>query len=587
MDQQRVILSRLRSGLVLGCGLVVLVLLSYLPALGGGFVFDDHAYVTGDARLTTAGGLGRIWTEIDGGGEAGYRHQYYPLTSTVLWVQHQLWGFRPFGYHVFNVLLHAVNALLLWRLLRVLAVPGAWLAAAVFAVHPVHVQSVAWVSELKNVLSGMFFLGSALVLVRWHGLTDATKPPRGLRTYAWGLALFIAALLSKTATCLLPAALMLVVWWKRGRVTRRDLLGLCPLVVLGVVFVGMTVYLESLYGGAQGEVFRQTALERVLIAGRAMWFYAGKLLWPAALVFIYPRWTIDIAAWWQHLFPLAAVVVGIGLWTLRHRIGRGPIAAFGCFVMALVPMYFVNVSFMRLSYVANHWVYWASMGFIGVVVAGVVVAWRRCGETPSARWVGPSARWAGPVAAVLVIGSLSSLTWQRARVYESPITLWTTTLAANPDAWVAHNNLAIALARQGRPDMRALELRPGWADAHNNLGDALQSAGQPVAAIGQFRRAIEIDPRFAEARYNLANALRGQGRPDESELAYHEALRLNPRYTSAHNNLGTLLLEQGRLDEAAERFETVIRIDPQNAGAHHNLRLVRSKQGRHLEAHAR
>lgn len=292
------------------CLLLALVFLAYLPALDAGFVFDDGMYLTENARMGSAEGLRRIWTEVIGG---SYQHQYYPLTSSAFWLQHQLWGERPLGYHLVNVLLHAANAVLLWRLLRRLGVPGSWLVAAIFGVHPLNVQSVAWISELKNVLSTLFLLFSALVFVDWlrldqqheqepsavrrpdpHLLSgppgrEPTLPLKGGGLYALGLGLFVCALLSKTATCLLPVGLALVVWWKRGGMRRREVLGLGPLVLVGASFVAMTVYLESSYAGASGEAFSQTFLERFLVAGRAVWFYAGKLLWPGSLAVIYPR----------------------------------------------------------------------------------------------------------------------------------------------------------------------------------------------------------------------------------------------------------------------------------------------------------
>jgi hypothetical protein len=346
------------------CVLAALAVLAYLPALDAGFVIDDGMYVTDDSRMETLSGLGGIWTEVAG---PEYRHQYYPLTTSAFWLQYRLWGEHPVGYHLVNVLLHALNAVLLWRLLRVLGLPAAWLAAAVFAVHPVHVQSVAWVSELKNVLSSAFFLSSMLLLVRYLGVAGSGASGRWV-TYVLGVALFVCALLSKTATCLLPAALLLVVWWKRGRIVRRDLLALAPLVAVGAAFVVMTVYLESHHGGARGEGFGQSWLDRALIAGRALWFYAGKLMWPADLVFIYPRWTIDATVWWQYLYPLSVLAVMVVLWSLRGRIGRGPLAAAGYCILAVAPLSLVNVAFTRHSYVADHWAYWASMGLIALVV---------------------------------------------------------------------------------------------------------------------------------------------------------------------------------------------------------------------------
>jgi tetratricopeptide (TPR) repeat protein len=564
------------------CALLALTFLSYAPALDGGFVFDDGMYLTEDARMESLGGLGRIWTEVGG---PDYRHQYYPLTSSAFWLQSRLWGEQAIGYHLVNILLHAFNAVLLWRLLRCLGLPASWLAAAVFAVHPVHVQSVAWITELKNVLSTAFFLSSALLLVRYLGVSGVRLPGRWREwgVYAGGVALFACALLSKTATSLLPVALLLVVWWKRGRIDRRSLLAIAPLLVMGMAFVLMTVYLESQHGGARGDSFSASWLERVLIAGRALWFYAGKLVWPAELVFIYPRWTIDATAWWQYLFPLAAGGVLVVLWGLQDRLGRGGLAALGFFAVALVPISLVNVAYTRLSYVSDHWAYWGSMGLIALVV-GVLAThrpWRRVA------WLPP---WTGVVASVLVVGVLSGLTWRRTLVYESPVTLWRDTLARNPEAWAAHNNLGIAMVTEGRFDeaighyRAALALRHDYADAHSNLGDALQATGRLGEAIMHYRTALGFDADFAVAHYNLANALRQAGDPDAAIRQYRRVLQIDPRYANAHNNLGTVLLARDRLEAAIAHFHGAIQADPDHVGAHYNLGFARHRQGRVAEA---
>ena len=508
------------------CCLLLMTILAYLPALDAGFIIDDGLYVTDDARMETVEGLGRIWTEVVG---REYRHQYYPLTSTAFWVQHRLWGDEPFGYHLVNVLLHAVNALLLWRLLLRLELPGAWLAAMVFAVHPVHVQSVAWVAELKNMLSALFFLWSMLVFVRWFH--------RDVRTwtgYALGTGLFVAALLSKTATCLLPAALLVVLWWKRPCLTRRDLAAVAPLALLGMAAVLVTVYLESHHGGARGDGFSQSPLERGLIAGRALWFYAGHLLWPAGLTFIYPRWTIDAGAWWQYLYPMAALGTVAALWWQRDRIGKGPVAAVAFFVLAIVPMSFVNVAYTRLSWVSDHWQYWASMGLIALVV-GVAAAQR--------------GRWR-PVAAAVAVCVLAGLTWDRCRDYETPERLWRDTIARNPEAWLAHNNLANVLHVQGRVD----------------------------DAEGYYREAIRLNPDFVKAHFNLANALQGRGRLDEAVQHFERAVRLDPEFADAHYNLGNALRLSGRLDDAIEHYREAARLDPDFQPARHNLHMALAMQ---------
>jgi tetratricopeptide (TPR) repeat protein len=560
--------------LLAALALVALTVLAYAPALGGAFVFDDSVYVTADGRMETLSGLGAIWTEVGG---PDYQHQYYPLTSSVFWIQHQLWGDRPAGYHLVNVLLHALNAVLLWHLLRRLSLPAAWLAAAVFAVHPVHVQSVAWISELKNVLSTAFFLSSMLLFVRYLGLV-ASRSSAGWMTYAAGTALFACALASKTATCLLPVALLLVAWWKRGTLDRRTLLAVGPLVVLGAAFVVMTVYLESVHGGARGEGFSQTGLERMLIAGRALWFYAGKLLWPANLVFIYPRWTVDVTAWWQYLFPLAAAGGLVVLWGFQDRLGRGAFAAVLFFAAALVPISLVNVAYTRLSFVSDHWAYWASMGLIALVVGAVAGH-----ERLRAVW---SRQWTGVLATVLVVGVLSGLTWRRAAVFESPVTLWSDTLARNPQAWAAHNNLGRALAEAGQWEpaiahyREALRLYPRSAKATYNLANALERQGRLEEAITSYRRALGIDADYADAHYNLGNALRQAGDPDAAIRQYRLAVRVEPDFALAHCNLGAALLNRGRHDEAIEHCREALRIDPGLSGARHNLRLALAAQGR-------
>lgn len=593
--------------------LVIMTLAAYLPALGAGFVFDDRLYVTENPRLGSLEGLGQIWTVVE---QKEAQHQYYPLTSSGFWLQHQIWGLRPFGYHLVNVLLHAANAVLLWRLLRRLGVPGAWLAGAVFALHPVHVQSVAWVSELKNVLSTLFFLSSLLAFVRFfelgHSSVVGRPPDRGKRdwtVYGVGLALFCCALLSKTVTCSLPVVLLLILWWKRDRLTRRDVMPLLPMVVIGAGFLAMTVYLESTYIGAFGGRFDQSWLERCLVAGRAVWFYAAKLAWPQSLMFVYPRWEIDPGAGWQYLPLLCAVAVLVLLWRARERIGKGPLVAIVCFLVTVAPVSFVDVAYMRLSFVADHWQYWGSMALIPLGVAGLVRL---------RRW--EAGRWVGTVAAPVAISVLWGMTWQRAHVFESPETLWRDTLARNPDAWVAHNNLGIALSERGayeaaiqhhlqalalHPDYvaghynlakayrgqgrlqeaidhyrAALRLAPDSGPAYNNLGEAYQAHGQLDEAIRAYRQAIRVSPDSVLGHYNLGLALQAQGRLDEAVGHYQEALRHAPDSARVHNNLGEALRAQGRLDEAVEHYAEAIRLQPNAPDAHYRMGLALEAAGR-------
>ena len=307
---------------IFGLLLIAATVFAYQPVWHAGFIWDDDFYVTNNPTLHDLGGLQRIWFEV------GAVPQYYPMVHTTFWLEYHLWGLNPVGYHLINVLLHAITAILLWQVLLRLRVRGAWLAAIIFALHPVEVESVAWITERKNVLSAVFYFAAALAYLRFVALEEPGGPNR-LRWYWYlgALVLFMAALLSKTMTCSLPAALLLVSWWKKGRVQRGEILPLLPFFVVGVGLGLMTAWIEKYHVGAQGAAWSLTFADRCLIAGRALWFYAGKLVWPAHLTFIYPRWKIEPEMWWQWLFPVAAVVVVAGLWLARRRIGKGPLVA--------------------------------------------------------------------------------------------------------------------------------------------------------------------------------------------------------------------------------------------------------------------
>jgi hypothetical protein len=508
--------------LLAACLLVLMAVVVYLPAVDGEFLYDDAIYVTGDERITTLDGLGHIWTEVSG---PEYCHQYYPLTSSGFWLQYQLWGYNPTGYHLVNILLHALNAVLFRRLLSALRVPGAWLAAAIFAVHPVHVPSVAWIAELKNVLSACFFLVSMLVFTRVIDLDGQETQARRRRwLYAAGIGLFVLALLSKTASGVLPLALLIVLWWKRGRVTRRELAALVPFVALAGGFVLLTSWLEAQHA-THGETFSLTWMERTFVAGRALWFYATKLLWPAGLSIVYPRW---IVSWPMVIYPLAAVASGVLLWRLRGRLGRGVPAALIFFAVALAPVSFVNVSFHQFSFVADHWQYWASMGFTAGVVGAIV--------TLARRWQDRSPVSAGaPALAALVVMTLGTLTWQRAHVFERAVTLWSDAAEKNPGSLVVHYNLGAAHLARGDDGAaaghfhEATRLDPGHARSHNNLGVALVRLGRLDEAIESYRRAITASPGLARAHLNLGLALQEQELFEEADRSFAEARRLDPR----------------------------------------------------------
>lgn len=552
--------GNVRQTLVLAGLLCALLLASYWPALHGELIWNDRDYVT-RADLRSLEGLGRIWLQ------PGSTEQYYPLLHSSFWLQCRLWGEDPLGYHLVTLALHAGAAVLFGLLLRSLAVSGAWLAAFLFALHPVHVQSVAWITEQKNTLSLVFYLAAALAYLRF----DATRRPG---TYVLGLVLFVLSLLCKTMTATLPAALLVVLWWKRGRLDwRRDVAALLPWLMLGAAAGLFTAWVEQHYVGARGENFQLPLLERGLVAGRALWFYLGQIVWPRSLNFVYPRWTPDATAWWQWLFPLAALALAAGLWCLRGRT-RAPLAVFLLFAGSAFPaLGFVNLYGALYSWVWDHWQYLPDLAPLALVGAGLA----RFGTFSDGRW-----RPAGLALAGLLVAGLGALSWRHAGTFRNEETLYRVTLARNPSAWMAHNNLASLLAAQ--PDRetearghyeQALLLRPEHINARINLANLLaKNPARQAEARAQYEQALQSKPDHAEAHNYLAKLLAASPEGDRVEaLAHYEtALRLKPDYASAHNNLALLLATwPGRETEAATHYETALRLKPDFAEAHNNL----------------
>lgn len=542
-------------------------LIAYLPAIQGGFIWNDSDYVTA-RELRSLDGFWRIWFEL------GATEQYYPILHSAFWLEHKLWGDSAAGYHLINILLHATSACLLAAILRRLSIPGAWLAAFVFALHPVYVESVAWISEQKNTLSLVFYLLAARVYLRF-------EKERGPRSYVLATFFFIVALLSKTVTATLPAALLVAFWWWRGRLDwRRDVTPLLPWFGMAAVMGLVSAHVERVYIGAQGSEFALSFLERSLLAGRIVWFYLGKLLWPADLIFIYPRWNVDAGEAWQWMFSIGVVAALAGLWAWRTR-SRAPLAAALFFGGSLFPtLGFFNVYAFMFSFVADHWQYLPSIGIVVLLSAGLVRV--------LTRWTaGARVRAAIPV---LLVGGLGYLTFHQSRMYADMPTFYATTLARNPGAWMAHNNLGNMLREAG--DLAAarvhfeaaLRARPDLVKVHNNLGNVLRDQRQYDEAIVHFRRALELKPDYADAHNNLGSLLRQQGRPAEAVSHLLRALQIDPQYADARNNLGMALRDVGRLPEALAQFERLVRESPRMAAAHLNLALTLSLVGRMPEA---
>jgi hypothetical protein len=432
--------------------------------------------------------------------------------------------------------------------LKQLDVPAAWLAAAVFVLHPVQVESVAWIAERKNVLSACFYFAAALAYLRFSPPEPRpVESPDRWNWYALSLGLFACALLAKTVTCSLPAALLLVIWWKRERVARADVLPLVPFFVLGVGLALVTVWLEKHHVGAEGPEWVLSPVERCLIAGRAVIFYAGKLIWPASLTFIYPRWQIDAGEAMQYLFPLAVLVVLAALWLGRRRWGRGSLVACLIFAGTLVPaLGFIDVYPMRYSFVADHYQYLASASLLALLVSmGRAVLYR----------LGPAGQVAAPVIGAGILCVLGALTWKQAGIYKDPPTLWLDTINKNPGCWMAHTNLGVWLFREGRHDeahahyAEADRLKPHDPQILFHLGEVLVHRGNREEAIARFSEVVRLKPDFPEARAFLGVTLAQHGKPEEALPHLLEAVRSAPEPQSFHN-LALAYAQLGRMDEA-------------------------------------
>ena len=533
-----------------GRGLALLAIVVYLPALFGGFVWDDRVFVD-EPLIRRFDGIVSIWlspSEIKG--EA----HYWPIVYTSFWIEHKLWGFHPAGYHAVNVVLHALNSVLVWRLLVRLAVPGAWFVAAVFAVHPVHVESVAWIIERKDLLSALFYLGAAHV---WLRFTEAPVPGR----YLLCLALLAAALLSKSMAVTLPAALLLLHWWREGRVTWRHAVLLAPLFALAfsVTFADW-VY----FRGRESSTFDYILVERILLAARALWVYAGKIVWPVSLPVLYPRWEVhsgDILGW---LAVAALVPLGAVLWLARVRTGRGPLTGALFFALTLSPVLgFVDFGFMRIAFVADRFQYLAMIGPLAVLTG---VAVHCAGRLP------PRGRAVAMAVATVALVALGALSWRQSGIYRDDLALARHVAAAQPRHYFGQAMLSQRLVDAERYDeglaaaRRAVDFSEGLRGAdrsapHIVLGRALLAQDRPVEAEAAFRRARTSSRRGARAlRLEIGRALIRQARYEEALALYRAVLAEEPDNDLAHMSEGFAFFESGRYEAAVGSFSRALAV---------------------------
>ena len=503
----------------LGLILFLIVLLTYLPVWNAGFVWDDVLIVATNPVMVSPLGLTEIWTT----GAA----DICPLTLTTFWMEHALWGLSPLPYHLVNVLTHAACAVVLWRALRSLHVPGAWLGASLWALHPVQVESVAWVSELKNTQSGLFFLLSVLFFVRWIKRKGIAGQAGAGWAYLTTLVFAAMAIASKSSTVILPVIFCLCAWWIDGRWQWRRLAWIAPVILVAAAAGVVSIWTQHLALAASFDPqWVRTWPERLAAAGDAVWFYLGKLIWPHPLIIIYPRWQIDASNGFSYLPLLALTAVLLIFWLKRKSWSRPWFFVLAWFVAALLPALglFDNYIF-RYSLVFDHFQYLASIGPLALAGAGIALG-------SNAVFPGSPSLQLSIRAGLLLI--LAGVSWQQAVTYENDEKLWTHTLSCNPDCWLAHNNLGNALSQDGRVDeamahyQKAVAINSNYAEAHNNLGVALYRKGEINQASDQFQSAVIINPGYVEALSNLGLALIQMKRFDLAIFQLQKALKLDP-----------------------------------------------------------
>ena len=545
---------------LLALGLVVLTFAAYLPAIGAGFIWDDDDYLTENPLLRDVDGLRRIWLTTD-------TPQYYPLVFTSFWIEHRLWGLAPAGYHAVNIALHALNALLVALLLRALRVRGAWWVAALFALHPVHVESVAWITERKNVLSALCYLLAFASYLRFER--------EGRRSfYALTLAGFLCALLAKTVAASLPVALALAALWQRGRLGRADLLRLAPLLAIGAALALLTVQLERDMVAVVGGEFELASWQRLLVAAGALLFYPWKILWPFALSFNYPRFDLDADLVPLGLAAVAVAAAGVALVPLWRRGFRGTVLAVAYYGITIFPaLGFFDVYPFRYSFVADHFQYLASLGplMLGVGAACAL----------GARFTSPSAARVATASGLVLVAALAALTARQSAAYRDVETLWEHTLERNPRSWLALNNLGLLRLDAGDAAGavalldRAVEAQPRSAESHTARGMARARLGDTDRALEDLDRAVELDPTYPLARLNRGDVLLAAGRPHEAIEDFTRFLDANPGYLPALRSRARARMAAGEHEQALSDLEEIVGRSPDfEALADRGLTLV-------------
>ncbi|MBF0279318.1 MAG: tetratricopeptide repeat protein [SAR324 cluster bacterium] len=561
-----------QSRLIWGClALLVATFSVYYPASQASFIWDDEGYFINDPLMTTEGGFKKIWLSPE---ENNGYWPYLPITRSSFWLERQIWGLSFAKAHLINIFLHFCVSMCLYLGLRRFSIRAAWLIGFLFAVHPIHVQSVAWITERKNVLSGLFFLLSLIGYLLF-------KDRKTFRWYVFSLGMFLCAVLSKTSAVILPAVAELACFWllprNRWSVRMRDWGLLLPFLVIALLVSLLRIKFELTYFGAGASQFDLDVLQRILIATHSPFFYLGKIIFPEPLIFFYPRWKLDPAqlSLWLPLLSLFGST-GICLWKF-HQWGRSILLGMLAYLIMLFPvMGFFNNAWHRFSFVADHWIYLPSIVVMTIVIHGVSVF--GSGKTNQAF---PSEKVFVPVMLVLFL-ILSGLTWKQTKAYQNAETLNMDTVNKNPDAWGAYNGLgSIYLKKQDYE--RAIEffskaipgapLLSGESSPVLNRGRAYVQLKHFDQALADFDHVIRLQPDNYHAYNERALFYIKKKQYALAEQDFDKALQINQHWAPAYQNRGNLHLLLKRYFPAFKDLSRAIELKPE-IGELYNTRGV-------------
>ncbi|MBF0279914.1 MAG: tetratricopeptide repeat protein [SAR324 cluster bacterium] len=553
--------------------LAALTVIAYAPVMDAGSIIDDEKYYINDPLVNASDGLFSIWLKpFQNNGV----WPYIPITRSTFWLERQIGGLNLAVGHWGNVLFHCLAAALLGMILRFLHVRGALIISFCFALHPIHVQSVAWITERKNVVAAVFFF-----LTLW-GFVNFEKKKK--TTWYWlTLAFYAGALLSKTSTIMLPLIFVILRYWQRTSWSRTDFQILLPFFLLAGGAGSARIWFEIHAFGAVGEAYTRSFLERLLTAGHIPFFYLSKIVFPHPLIFTYPKWVIDPGHFFLY-FPLLGLFVTMLLLLLKYRSWGSPIflglAAYG--VLLFPVMGFFNNAWTKFSFVTDHWVYLPSIPLVILLLQGVLqfldyfkkFKFHRIGSAGLG---------------MLFILFLGGMTWHQASIYENRKTLWQTTIQDNPNSWLAYGELARAYTddRQFEQALqnysKALAIRK-YPEAFHNRALTYFNLNRYDLALGDYNQALRLNPKYTEAYFNRGNVNFRMNRFQAAFADYNKTLSLNAKYVDAYFNRGLIHFRLNRFESAYEDYSRTLSLSKDYTEAYFNRGLSSFKMKKYEQA---